>query len=57
MVKLTKNNKGSKIQEIKFDLRNFGADKIYVIHNAKRSNVKQILYMPGITSQDLSMNL
>lgn len=40
MVKLTKNNKGSKIQEIKFDLRNFGADKIYVIHNAKSKQRK-----------------
>lgn len=40
MIKLTKDKIGSKIQEIKFDLRNFGADKIYVIHNAKSKQRK-----------------
>jgi hypothetical protein len=41
MLKLSKDKKGSKIREIKFDLRSFGADKIYVIHDPKRKQRKK----------------
>lgn len=36
MRKLTEDKVGSKIREIKFDLRNFGADKILVIQDPKK---------------------
>lgn len=35
-MKLTKNKIGSKIKEVKFDLKNFGADIIYVIHDSNK---------------------
>ena len=35
-MKLTKNTLGSKIKEVKFNLQNFGADTIYVIHDIKK---------------------
>ena len=41
MQKLTEDKADSKIREIKFDLRNFGADKIFVIHDPKKKKRKK----------------
>ena len=57
MQKLTEDKAGSKIREIKFDLRNFGADKIFVIHDPKKKNVRKILFLHGTILVVLIMNL
>ena len=40
MSKLTKDKEGSNVVEVKFDLKNFGADRIFVIHDPKRTQRK-----------------
>lgn len=67
-MKLTKNTPGSKIKEVKFNLQNFGADTIYVIHDIKKPQRRidfehawshfsgfKYEYIPAVTPDDFNL--
>jgi len=69
MLKLTKDIEGSKITEVKFDLKNFGADKVYVIHDPKKTQRRKdfesawnnftglnYTYIDAITPEDFDLD-